>query len=416
MKVNIVGAGISGLYAGNLLSKSNIAFDIFEATERSGGRIYSRSYDKSQFVELGAEVVYAPESLLIKTLETIKDPIFSMCGYNLYVYKQYLLSRQNFSDHLAIKKLIEDLYDLEDYVGEEMSIIEYFQQQKYYQSDMINLVEAFACEYGTTADKLGIKNLAYEESLWSGGDDEFYSKLPLQRVSDYYRDKISENIQYNTPIKSISYSSDGVSIIDDRGRTYQSDKTIVSVSLGILKAGDITFDPVLPYEKLQAIKAIGIEGGMKVILIFSKQWWPNDILTIEGGDLCCEFLATKNYDLPTLTGFVMGRKVLAFQNMKDNQVGEMLTKELDKIFRHSKASDTLSHVFIKNWGEDVYHKGAYSFPTRESSGMREKLAQPIGDKLFFLGEACSINGHAASVHGAMETAETVCRKLKQCIG
>jgi len=29
-----------------------------------------------------------------------------------------------------------------------------------------------------------------------------------------------------------------------------------------------------------------------------------------------------------------------------------------------------------------------------------------------MGEACNVNGHAASIHGAMETAETAYKQLK----
>ena len=411
MKVNIIGAGISGLYAGFLLSKENIDFEIFEATERSGGRIFSYLYDDDHFIELGAEVVYAPESLLVKTLNMLKDPIYTSSGDNLYHYKKSILSGKNLGDHLMVKKLMQDLYEIEDYDGIEKSLLDYFKQQNYYKSNMKNLVEAFACEYGTTADKLGIQNLAFEESLWSGGDDEYYSKLPLQRVSEYYKDKIADNIQYKKIIKTVKYSDNIVTLIDDQGKEHVSDKTIISVNIGVLKAGDIYFDPVLPTEKQESINAIGIEAGMKVVLTFSSRWWPDDLKTIEGGVLCHEFLATKNYDIPTLTGFVMGRNTMAFRGLSDSKIAEILLCELDDMFGHQKATESFSQVFLKNWGEDTFQKGAYSFPTIHSKGMREVLAKPVGNKLFFMGEACSVNGHAASIHGAMESAEIVCENI-----
>jgi len=408
MKINIIGAGISGLYTGYLLSKANIDFEIFEASDRSGGRINTWHYNNEHFVELGAEVVYAPKSLLIKTLKKLGDSIEPLNGENYYAYQQQLVKRQ---DVPIVERLIQDLYDLEDYTGEEMSLFAYFQQQEYYSSDLTNLVEAYACEYGTTAEKLGVKNLAMEESAWSGGDEEYFSLLPMQRVSDYYKNKVKDKIRYNKVIKHISYSGDNVQITDDQGNEYVSDKAIISVNLGILKAGDINFDPVLPNKKKQAIKNIGIDVGMKVILIFSEKWWPYDLLTIEGGKSCYEFLATKSYNLPTLTGFVMGDKVKIFQGMNDKQLRDLMCTELNNIFGHNKASETMTHVFSKNWGDDIYHKGAYSFPTPDSAGMRNILAEPVGDKLFFMGEACNINGHAATIHGAMETAETVFKNL-----
>ena len=57
MKVGIIGAGMSGLYAGLLLKKHGIPFHIFEARkERVGGRVYTYRFDQqqNQYFEAGA--------------------------------------------------------------------------------------------------------------------------------------------------------------------------------------------------------------------------------------------------------------------------------------------------------------------------------------------------------------------------
>ena len=56
-KVGIIGAGMSGLYAGLLLKKHGIPFHIFEARkERVGGRVYTYRFDQqqNQYFEAGA--------------------------------------------------------------------------------------------------------------------------------------------------------------------------------------------------------------------------------------------------------------------------------------------------------------------------------------------------------------------------
>lgn len=411
MKVNIIGAGISGLYTAYLLSKSGVEVEIFEASKRSGGRILSLAYENNKHVELGAEVIYDTNGLLVKTINTLNDPICELCGDNYYYYQQQIKPFSQWKDNAAITQLLDDIYEIEDYEGEETSLLNHFQQKSYYNSDMINLVEAFACEYGTNADQLGVRNLVLEENAWSGGDEEYYFHSRMQNVADYYKNFVSERIQYAKIIKHISYGDSSVSITDQNNEQHISDKVIVSVNLGILKAGDIGFSPALPEAKRNAIQSIGIDQGIKVILIFSQQWWPDDLLTIEGGSSCHEFLATKVYKLPTLTGFVMGRRAKQCKNMDNKQLGEMLCNELDTLFGHKHASNTLESVFHKNWGEDIFQKGAYSFPTKNSNGMREVLAQTVDNKLYFMGEACNTNGHAASIHGAMETAEEVYQEI-----
>ncbi|KAF2673077.1 flavin-containing amine oxidase [Microthyrium microscopicum] len=47
LKVGIVGAGVAGLYAGILLDSLNIDYDILEASERIGGRIFTYRFDEA---------------------------------------------------------------------------------------------------------------------------------------------------------------------------------------------------------------------------------------------------------------------------------------------------------------------------------------------------------------------------------
>lgn len=46
LKVGIIGAGAAGLYAAMLLDSLDIDYDIHEASERVGGRIYTYRFDK----------------------------------------------------------------------------------------------------------------------------------------------------------------------------------------------------------------------------------------------------------------------------------------------------------------------------------------------------------------------------------
>ena len=79
-KVGIIGARMSGLYAGLLLKKQNIPFHIFEARkERVGGRVYTYrfSQEQNQYFEASAmrlpripsqKPVFASRMRLLRTL------------------------------------------------------------------------------------------------------------------------------------------------------------------------------------------------------------------------------------------------------------------------------------------------------------------------------------------------------------
>lgn len=55
-------------------------------------------------------------------------------------------------------------------------------------------------------------------------------------------------------VASISQNADGVTVNTTDGQTYTADYVIVTVSLGVLKAGMLTFQPPLPAEKAAAIR------------------------------------------------------------------------------------------------------------------------------------------------------------------
>jgi monoamine oxidase len=81
--VAVVGAGISGLYAGHLLSaKPRTTFAVIEARGRTGGRILNASIGVGkQVVEAGAEFIGAQDKLLRQlVIHDLKVPIYDTFG------------------------------------------------------------------------------------------------------------------------------------------------------------------------------------------------------------------------------------------------------------------------------------------------------------------------------------------------
>ena len=411
MKVLIVGAGISGLYSAYLLERVGIEVEIFEASNRVGGRILSVEDDNGDFSELGAEVVYAPQAPLMKLLKKLNISLRRYNELSYFYYKRTLYSENQLHHSKSLNAVIQAIDDIEDYKGAETSLTEYIRSLPFYNSEMDELVNAFACEYGTTAQNIDVKSLAFEETQWQGGEDEFCCQQPLNAVWQYFQDNIHCNVYLNTQVKSITCLDNGISITDQNNHISFGDKVLVSVNLGILKSKDIQFTPPLPTNTLQAIDGIGIDAGLKIVMKFGSRWWPDDLMTIEGGSICNEYLASRNYDSPALTGFIMGEKLKDVSSLSTESLTSQLLAELNKIFSHSMATTTFVSSQLKNWGDDEFHKGAYSYASRNSPSMRSALSESIDNKLFFIGEACNTNGHAATIHGAMETAEKVVKKL-----
>lgn len=86
-------------------------------------------------------------------------------------------------------------------------------------------------------------------------------------------------------VRKITYSmddqNDGVSRIEcENGVVLEADKVVVTLPLGVLKAGAVEFDPPLPDWKMGAIKRLGYGLLNKVVLVYDEAFWDveNDMV------------------------------------------------------------------------------------------------------------------------------------------
>ena len=157
-----------------------------------------------------------------------------------------------------------------------------------------------------------------------------------------------------------------------------------------------------------------MDVGSKFILRFSAPFWDEATGSILGGLRIPEYWvssAGKNSATSTLTAFVMGDKAAYFQGMTDSQIQAELLDELGSIYPTQNPSELCTGILVQQWADEPFIRGAYSYPSPGSTGMREILSEPVGNSLYFAGEACNVNGHIATVHGAMESAYLACKSM-----
>jgi polyamine oxidase len=66
-------------------------------------------------------------------------------------------------------------------------------------------------------------------------------------------------VLFNSPAARVHYGARGVTVVTTQGRAITADACIVTVPLGVLKAGKIDFCPPLPKAKVRAIKRLGCD-------------------------------------------------------------------------------------------------------------------------------------------------------------
>ena len=82
-------------------------------------------------------------------------------------------------------------------------------------------------------------------------------------------------VRLGTPIERIAYDSAGVTVAGASAEE-AAERVIVTVPLGVLKAGTIEFAPPLPAAKAAAISRLGMGVVDKVYLQFDEVFWDRD--------------------------------------------------------------------------------------------------------------------------------------------
>jgi hypothetical protein len=272
-----------------------------------------------------------------------------------------------------------------------------------------------AGEYGTTVERLGLRSLSREWNTFSLSGT-LYGLSPtgyLDALNTLYFDQVVPHITYESPVTVVDTSGVKPVAIDANGVYHYADAIIVTVSLGVLKAGIIDFVPDLPADKLDAISTIGMGNGMKISLRFSSQIWDSKMMNVLADGPAGNCWTPNQYQAGAadhvLTCFSMGRNSEVLEALPDDaaRITRVLS-DLDVAFAGA-ASTAFVEGVVQNWTAEPYVLGSYSFPapgTRPTSGStkREILAQPVGTTLYFAGEATH-NTAASTVPGALQSGE-----------
>jgi monoamine oxidase len=412
-KIAIIGAGFSGLYAAHLLAQSGFAVEIFEASSRFGGRVRPL-HDFADFpIELGAEEIHGNSSIYYKILRNKKVPLIKKEFENYYMIKGKLLEESEADLDRDFSKLQDLILSFNSYAGGDTSVEDYVLKKSVPKS-YLHIAEALIGNvYGSNIKKISAAGIAKSIQNWRAGEEKFWIRNRSHlSVIEEICGHILTKIRYNTQITKVNYSNQNIELEDKEGNRHSATRVIVAVPLSILKQGDIHFSPSLPGYKNSAISKIGMGIAMKIILKFAKRFWEPNTGSIVGDGWITEFYPSgymKSMPNNVLVGLVVGESAEKLSEVGKNVI-KVALKELDSMFGKKIASRTLIDYFIMDWTKEPFIQGGFSFPSVGEGDAREKLMEPVSEKIFFAGEAAN-KFHYATIHGALESGERAAKEI-----
>ncbi len=297
--IAIIGAGISGLAAAHLLANKGKTVTVYEGRSRIGGRIWT-DHTLGPPLELGASYIHG----------SIGNPIVNLANG---AGAQHMETGEDTIIRGKKGRKVSPLFA----PGWLWKIAE--QTAAGVERDKMNReeVEANLKKYG-----LGYKG---PDHILPGGYEGVLEALK----GDY-------SVRRSQKVNAISRTDEGVTIQTDLENASPYNAVIVTVPLGVLKAKQIAFDPVLPAEKEAAIMRMGMGVLDKVYLQYDQPFWDKDksiIITFNNqlprGQFNYWINLYKYLNEPIIMAFNAATPALELSQHSDEQVVQKAVQALD---------------------------------------------------------------------------------------
>lgn len=418
----LIGAGACGLIAARELSKRGKNIIVVEAQKRCGGRIHTiSSHGFSRPVEEGGEFVHGNLPLTKKLAREAKLELITISGDMFQKTSGTLKKQEEFVNNGDL--IAEKLKELDGDMSVRAFLDKYFSAPEYatLKNETIRYIEGYdAADIDKASAQAMAADVADEEDQYriKGGYDRLINFLEEECV------KSGVQFFFEQVVKEVFWSAGEVQVRTKDGVTYVAPKVVVTVPLGILQSeseeATIQFIPAIP-DCFKAANAIGYGTVIKFMFEFHEPFWETMILDKDLSNMGFIF---SNERVPTwwtqkpentalLTGWLAGPNA---EKLREATTEQLLTLGIDTLASiFEMQADALRELLrawhIKNWKNEPYSLGAYSYATLGGKEAKELLATPVEDTIYFAGEGVYNGEHIATVEAALTDGVRVAKEI-----
>lgn len=426
-QVLILGAGASGLAAARALYDNGLTdFVILEGRSEIGGRMRAVDFAGVK-VETGANWITGVDITNSSKFRT--NPIWVLKqATNLSAIQSDYSSTTVYDDHgkdvtayLPYKKIkaaytyMAELTKKMKQAGEkDITVREALNKSDWFpQNPLENYLDWYMFDYNEAAPPDDVSLFAWraDNTDVDFGTTDFF--VNDQRGFAYLLEYLGEPflstkvLHTGTTVTSVEYNEACVcaNVVEQGAqRRYCGKYAIATFSIGVLQSNKVTFKPLLPKWKIDAINQYDIPLFLKVFVLFNETFWDSSIqylgravsnrenytLFLPLGEL---FETRPHLLLAILTGKTAHQTAL--QNIEVTK--QHICAALRATYGSFRAE--IVDILVPDWESNEFYHGSYSDPKLGvTTETYTNLAAPVGN-LYFSGEATSEH-YYGYVHGA----------------
>jgi monoamine oxidase len=391
----VIGAGAAGVGAARELARMGKTCLVLEARARVGGRVFT---DDSLGQTWDAGALYIHWAERNPWTQLARDYGFDLVDPSSMSGGSRFVDRASSSPATSGGRrggfwAVQSLFDAE---AGEVPDVSFLERVGGAQSEGAGAAMSIArMALGDEPERVSALDYA---RLWSGDD----YVLPQGYGALVARAAQGLDVRLSTPVRVIDWSGAGVRMETAQG-ALRARVCIVTLPVGVLKSGAVRFAPDLPASTQRALDGLGMGALTKIALRFNGERFGvpagMDIWERLGPRASFNFECFAwNRDLVIATfGGDHAREVVA--------LGEAGALDLAlSEFSNAVGADARKAFLagrLAAWSADPYSYGCYSHASPGRAQARAGLAEPVGQRLFFAGEATAGAAPGENFGGAM---------------
>lgn len=419
-RIAIIGAGLAGLSAARDLKQRGADVIIVEARDRIGGRIWTSRAWPDMPMDMGASWIHGvkgnPLTALAdeagaKRIATSYDSTIAYDANGAQIETEGATAKAE----AALRKARAAAENAE----RDLSLAAAVQASKGWQAAdaaqrrMIRHAVNSTVEQEYGGDWSEVSAWHYDEGEEFGGSDELFPQ-GFDQITAWLARGL--DVRLGATVRAIAPAARGVRVTLADGSALEADRVIVTVPLGVLRAGSIMFKAPLEKSRQRAIETLRMGLLNKCWLRFDRIAWPDDVDWIEWigpeDGVWAEWISLAHAaQQPVLLGFHAAAAARRMEQFDDTAMVASAHDALKSMFGSSFPAPRAAQV--SRWSRDPFALGAYSFnAVGVTPQTRRDLAGTDWDgRLVFAGEAASAD-HFGTAHGAVLSGRAAAQMIK----